>query len=249
MQDLKNHKKNHTHFKSPPKSPSIFSSVQLFQSSLSKAIAISSLLFITYTVFGETTVIAEIHTNDSLIQLKNPLYRESLALIEARDYKSAVNSLTSFLEENPSSDKAYFFRGKAFHELEALDKASADYNKAIELNPEFYKAHNNLGLIYGRIKKFNLAKKSFTKAINVNSQPKEAFNNRGVAKAATGDTNGAISDFTKSIEIDTKYLEPLLNRSFVLEMQGKLKKACNDWEKASVLGSKDAKTWHIAQCK
>ena len=70
-----------------------------------------------------------------------------------------------------------------------------------------------------------------------------------IAKAATGDTNGAISDFTKSIEIDTKYLEPLLNRSFVLEMQGKLKKACNDWEKASVLGSKDAKTWHIAQCK
>ena len=207
-----------------------------------------SLLFFSHP-FAGIGVLAETSSNNSAGQLRNPLYREGLALIEARDYKSAVDSLTLFLEENPSSEKGYHLRGKAYHELGSLDKASVDYNQAIKLNPESYKSYNNLGLIYGRIKKFDLAKKTFSKAIKVNSQPKEALNNRGVAKAATGDPSGAINDFTKSIEIDEKYLEPLLNRSFVLEMQGQLRKACNDWKTASLLGSKNAKIWHKAQCK
>ena len=249
MQNLNTHEIKNTCHKPLAKILSKSLSTALFQFTLTKAIAIFPLLFITSPLFAETFILAENYSNNSPSQLKNPLYRESLALMEARDYKSAINSLTSFLDENPSSENAYYLRGKAYQELDALDKASVDYLQAIKLNPESYKSHNNLGLIYGRIKKFDLAKKSFSKAININPQPKEALNNRGVAKAATGDPDGAISDFTKSIKIDEKYLEPLLNRSFVLEMQGKLKEACNDWKKASLLGSKNAKTWHTAQCK
>ena len=182
-------------------------------------------------------------------QAENPLYRESLALIEARDYQSAINSLTSFLNKNPSSDEAFFLRGKAYHELGKIAEASSDYKKAIELNPSSYKAYNNEGLIYGQLKKFELATKSFTKAIANNPQPKEAYNNRGVARAASGDPSGAIDDFTKSIALDNKYLEPVLNRSFVFEMQGKLNKACQDWQTAGRMGSVDAQIWHKAQCK
>ena len=182
-------------------------------------------------------------------QLRNPLYRESLALIEARDYQSAVKSLTSFLEDNPSSDEAYFLRGKAYHELGILDEATNDYTKAIELNPSAFKAHNNKGLIYGQLRRFDLATKSFTKAISINPQHKESFNNRGVAKAASGDPNGAIKDFTISIKIDNEYLAPVLNRSFVFDMQGKQKEACKDWKMASRMGSRDAQIWLKEQCK
>jgi len=192
---------------------------------------------------------AEAQTYSQSIHNKNPLYRESLALIEARDYQSAVKSLTEFLEENPQSDEAYFLRGKSHHELGTLDKASNDYNKAIEINPSSYKALNNRGLLYGQLKRFDLANKSFTKAISTNPQPKEAYNNRGVAKAASGDPSGAIDDFTKSISIDKQYLEPLLNRSFVLEMQGELNKACQDWKNAGQMGSHNAQIWHKAQCQ
>ena len=194
--------------------------------------------------------IAETQRIESINQNKNVLYRESLALFEARDYKSAIQSLTNYLEKDSSSHHAHFLRGRCYHELGILDKANADYKKAIEINPSSsYKSYNNSGLIYGELKSFELAKKSFTKAIKVNPQAKEAYNNRGVAKAASGDTNGAIRDFTKSINIDRNYLEPVLNRSFVFEMQGKLSKACSDWKKASRMGSRDATTWHKFQCK
>ena len=248
MQNLNNHNKNSTYRESSVGSISKFFAVTPLQPRLSKIITIFSLLFFSHP-FAGIGVLAETSSNNSAGQLRNPLYREGLALIEARDYKSAVDSLTLFLEENPSSDKGYHLRGKAYHEIGSLDKASVDYNQAIKLNTESYKSYNNLGLIYGRIKKFELAKKTFSKAIKINPQPKEALNNRGVAKAATGDPSGAINDFTKSIEIDEKYLEPLLNRSFVLEMQGELKRACDDWEQASLLGSKNAKIWHKSQCK
>ena len=248
MQYLKNFKEINTPLEALANKAKVFATSALSELSSGKLIAISSLLLFAYALI-EIGALAETNGNYSPSQTKNPHYREALALIEARDYKSAINSLTLFLKKHPSSVDGYYLRGKAYHELNTLDKASADYIKAIKIDPESYKSHNNLGLIYGRIKKLDLAKKSFTKAIAANPQPKEALNNRGVAKAATGDSSGAISDFTKSIEIDSKYLEPLLNRSFVLEMQGKLRKACNDWKTASLLGSKNAKIWHKSQCK
>ena len=216
---------------------------------LRERIILTSLYFFSSLFLTESAAIAENQNKNSSSQLKDPLYRESLALIEARDYKSAVESLTSFLENNPLSDEAYFLRGKANHELGTLDKASTDYTQAIKLNPSAFKAHNNKGLIYGQLNRFDLATKSFTKAISINSQHKESFNNRGVAKAASGDPNGAIKDFTMSIKIDDQYLAPVLNRSFVFEMQGKLKEACKDWKTASMIGSRDAQIWLKEQCK
>ena len=247
MQDLKNHKKWPNNHESSTIATAKGATSRRFN--LIKALLTSSLLFSAMQLSGATAVTAETQSNTSKKPTENLLYRESLAFIEAKDYKAAVNSLTKFLLENTSSSEGYFLRGKAFHELNVLDKASSDYNQSIKINPESFKSHNNLGLIYGQNKKFDLAKKSFTKAISTNPQSKEAFNNRGVARAATGDSYGAISDFTQSIQIDGQYLEPLLNRSFVYEMQGKLDKACDDWKAASLIGSRNAKIWHKAQCK
>ena len=215
----------------------------------SKVILLSSVFLITLP-FRSIEASPEIQSKESSNLKENALYRESLALVEARDFKSAIKSITSYLKENDSSPEGYFLRGKSYHELGILDKASADYKKAIELDPpSSHKAHNNNGLIYGEIKSFELAIESFTKAIKVNPRSKEAYNNRGVAKAASGDTNGAVKDFSKSINMDNTYLEPLLNRSFVYEMKGQLDKACSDWKAAGKMGSKNARIWHKYQCR
>ena len=77
------------------------------------------------------------------------------------------------MKKDTSSHHAYFLRGRSYHELGILDKANADYKKAIEINPSSsYKSYNNSGLIYGELKSFELAKKSFTKAIKVNPKQK-----------------------------------------------------------------------------
>ena len=209
-----------------------------------------SLLLATLPLLAIRGESEEIRSNKVGSQQENVLYRESLALVEAKDYQSAIKSITSYLRKNSASSEGYFLRGKSYHELGILDKASADYKKSIDLDPpSSYKAHNNNGLIHGENKSFDLAIESFTKAIKANPQSKEAYNNRGVAKAASGDTNGAVKDFSKSINIDNTYLEPILNRSFVYEMKGQLDKACSDWKTAGRMGSRDARTWHRYQCR
>ena len=248
MQSLRNCNEQHNHHRNTT-NQDIKPASAGCRSRLGKTALLALLLVFTAPALVKNQAFAETTTNLPSSQAENPLYRESLALIEARDYQSAINSLTSFLNKNPSSDEAFFLRGKAYHELGKIAEASSDYKKAIELNPLSYKAYNNEGLIYGQLKKFELATKSFTKAIANNPQPKEAYNNRGVARAASGDPSGAIDDFTKSIALDNKYLEPVLNRSFVFEMQGKLNKACQDWQTAGRMGSVDAQIWHKAQCK
>ena len=220
----------------------------LFKFRFNRSILLPSLIFFTFLSLGES-VCAQTQNKIPPHQLKDPLYREALAFIEARDYQSAIKSLVLFLEKNPSSDEGFFLRGKAYHELGILDKASGDYTKSIELNSSAFKALNNKGLIYGQLRRFDLAIKSFTTAISINPQHKESYNNRGVAKVANGDPNGAIKDFTMSIKISDSYLAPVLNRSFVFDMQGKTKEACKDWKTASHMGSRDAQIWFKEQCK
>ena len=217
------------------------------QKTLSRIATLSLTTLLLQTYLTQNSL-AEDQNHISRKYLRNPLYRESLALIAAKDYKSAIKKLSLFLDKHESSHEGHFFRGKSYHELNILDKASDDYTKAIKLNPSYDEAHNNRGLIYGQLRRFDLATNSFTKAIEINPQLKEAYNNRGVARAATGDKKNAIKDFTKSIQLDKNYIEPRLNRSFVLEMQGKLKKACEDWKIASSMGSRDAQIWHKAKC-
>ena len=176
-----------------------------------------------------------------------PLYRESLALIEAKDYKSAIKKLSLFLEKHEYRMKDTFFAASLTTNSIFWIKL-VPTTQSVKLNPSYDKAHNNRGLIYGQLRRFDLATNSFTKAIEINPQLKEAYNNRGVARAATGDKKNAIKDFTKSIELDKSYIEPRLNRSFVLEMEGELNKACEDWKIASRMGSRDAQIWLKAQC-
>ena len=121
MQDLKNYKENHTSSQAFIYKAIKFCASALSQLSISKVIAISTLMFIVYSL-TDTGVLAETNANKSPSQTKNRHYREALALIEARDYKSAVNSLTLFLDKHPSSDHGHYLRGKAFHELDLLIK-------------------------------------------------------------------------------------------------------------------------------
>jgi tetratricopeptide (TPR) repeat protein len=41
------------------------------------------------------------------------------------------------IRDNPMEPRAYFGRGRCYEELGQLDKATADYVKALELNPQF----------------------------------------------------------------------------------------------------------------
>lgn len=57
-------------------------------------------------------------------------------MINNNQAEEAILLLDEFLEQNPSSDEAFFLRGKAYNKMGDIRNAMNNYLKAMELNPD-----------------------------------------------------------------------------------------------------------------
>jgi tetratricopeptide (TPR) repeat protein len=79
---------------------------------------------------------------------------------------------------------AYYRRGNAYGKKGDLDRAIADYDKAIELDPKYVMAYNNRGIAYGKKGDFDSAIADLNKAIELDPKyvkacPSSEFLRRG----------------------------------------------------------------------
>jgi tetratricopeptide (TPR) repeat protein len=102
-----------------------------------------------------------------------------------------------------SSRDAIFYnnRGLAYKKQGELDKAIADYNKAIELDPQLAVAYYNRGKDYEDQGELDKAIADFTKAIELDPTDAVTYTNRGIAYRDQGELGKAEADFTKAKEL------------------------------------------------
>src|ERR1700693_5975196 len=65
-----------------------------------------------------------------------------------KDYDTRIKSCSEIIRGNPSDAIAYHNRGTAHQLKGTLDRAIADFDKAIELQPNYASAYNSRGLVY-----------------------------------------------------------------------------------------------------
>jgi Tfp pilus assembly protein PilF len=68
--------------------------------------------------------------------------------IEAKDFKSAVKSLTLAVQENPKDADAHTMLGYSYRKLGTLDKSMEHYQMALKIDPNHRSAHEYLGELY-----------------------------------------------------------------------------------------------------
>ena len=68
--------------------------------------------------------------------------------IEAKDFKSAVKSLTIAVQENPKDADAHTMLGYSYRKLGTLDKSMEHYQMALKIDPDHRSAHEYLGELY-----------------------------------------------------------------------------------------------------
>jgi tetratricopeptide (TPR) repeat protein len=96
-----------------------------------------------------------------------------------------------------------------------LDKATADYQKAIELEPREATYHNNYALILVREKKLDQAKEELGKAASLDpSSAGKYYYNLGAVMANTNQTDAAAEAFKKSM--DAGYVEAYYQYGLVM---------------------------------
>ena len=138
-----------------------------------------------------------------------------------------------FLEYPPISLVANVLnsRGMAWERAEDLEKARADFERAIGVNQDYASAHNNLGNIKTKQRKYAEAMADYNRAIDLNGRFVEAYFNRGIAREHLGDLAGAIEDFSRAIELDSECGDAYFRRGSAKERLGDYPGALADFDR------------------
>ena len=153
-------------------------------------------------------------------------------------WKNSLVLWNYLLEKEPDRiPTAYYNRGKALDQMNQLDSAIKDYDRAITLKPDYFQAYNNRGVNYDKKGLLDKAVEDFTKAIKLKQDYSRAYNNRGFTYGKLGLFDKAIGDFTKAVESDPTYSKAYLNRGYLYLRTGNPLSAVPDLRKACSLGN------------
>lgn len=118
-----------------------------------------------------------------------------------KDYKSAIEDLTSSQGIDPDNVDIYYLRGRAWFEKGNYQDAMEDFDKAIELKKRDSKLYVSRGLVKDRIGEHESAIEDFTLAIKYNKHSRTAYINRGIANDKLGKPIAAVGDYQRAIKV------------------------------------------------
>ena len=148
----------------------------------------------------------------------NDAFNSGLNAMQAKDYDTAVASLTKASELDPKqvavwAQLADAYVGQASKKTGAdfdatMGKGLEAYQKAIELNPTDGATHNNYALALAKAKKFDDMQKELQKAAELDpGKAGQYYYNLGAILTNSGQSDAAIEAFKKAITADPNHAE------------------------------------------
>lgn len=131
------------------------------------------------------------------------------------DYEKALIELDKAIKLAPSkplTEKIYLAKGKAYGELNLINKAIESYSFVVTLNPQSSVAYLKRGILNCNNSNYLDGIKDFSSFIDLNPNKSNGYFNRGWAKDAIHDYKGALEDFTACIQIDPEDASCFYNR-------------------------------------
>jgi tetratricopeptide (TPR) repeat protein len=161
----------------------------------------TKLLTQSYEMRKEAAQKADAEYIDAAYQLGNSLY-------EQENYAEAAARFEEVIQLKKEDADAFLMLGLSLHQASLrsknkaqLDRAIADYSKAIELNPEYADVYYNRGNAYIDKKEFDRAIADCNKAIELNPDYADAYYNRGLAYSRKKEFDRVVIDFGKAFEL------------------------------------------------
>jgi len=114
------------------------------------------------------------------------------------DWRDGFTLWNDTISKSPRKARPYNNRGVIYNMYGDIEKAIADYNKAIELEPGYYEAYSNRGAAYGEKGDLERAFPDLNKAIELKNDYAQAYYNRGVAYFFKGEYAKSWEDIHKA---------------------------------------------------
>ncbi|ACT56909.1 tetratricopeptide repeat protein [Candidatus Liberibacter asiaticus] len=176
----------------------------------------------------------------------NPRYYKvyaNRALIRYKmgDVPMAIRDYGTALKINPDYDVAYIGRGNIYRDerYSDLQKAFADFDRAIQLKTSDGRAWYGRALVYQMRGEYEKSIEDFSQAISLYSSiSPDYYNGRGISYLATKNYDSALEDFKFAINLDPKKASFWFNGGMVYEMQGSYANAVKYYKKALSVDSR-----------
>lgn len=172
--------------------------------------------------------------------------------------RQAIAEYTKAIEYEITYAEAWFYRGKAYYDLNEISQAIADYSKAITYKSDYVEAWFYRGKAHSDIKKIPQAINDYNVVIKYKPNYAEAWFYRGKAYHQGGNIDRAIADYTKAIEYNAEYPQAFGNRGFLFaklyekacfgEQLYHLDRALEDLQKAADIFKKQGNMTDYEKC-
>jgi tetratricopeptide (TPR) repeat protein len=133
---------------------------------------------------------------------------------------------------DPKSLIAVYSRGRTYLYKRDLDKALADFDKALQLDPKFVSGYVGRGDVYAEKGDHDKAFAEFNKAIEIDPKHPEAYQARGDAWMEKEEYERAIADFSIVLRLNPQDVRAHITRGEAHSEKGEYEKALADFEKA-----------------
>jgi Tfp pilus assembly protein PilF len=164
-----------------------------------------------------------------------------LTLRQIGIWKNSIDLWSYAIEKEPEKvPLAYINRASAFYRTNQLDKAIADYDRAIVLEPNNDHAYNNRGIVFVKMGQVEKAIADYDRGIALNPLNYEAYFNLGVLYGRVGLSEKAIGYFNQSITLNPDHAESYKNRGLSYFYAGQYDSALKDFNKSIELDQNSA---------
>ncbi|MFT6828102.1 MAG: tetratricopeptide (TPR) repeat protein [Roseivirga sp.] len=184
----------------------------------------------------------------TLFACNSDVSKEGDVFFNEGNYKEAVDSYTEYLATRPKDIKSLYNRGRAYEEMNRLDKAKADFLTILDLDGNNLNANLSMGSYWYNQKDFNRAIKFFDKVIEVDGRKSEAYMLRGRSYHQLGEFKDAMVNYNFAIDFDKDNEDAFLYRGALKIALGQNRSACQDFGRARALGSEEAKIALAKHC-
>lgn len=142
--------------------------------------------------------------NDSMSLIST---NEGIKYIEKRDYKKAIEWLTSALEKNPNNASAMYKKGYAYLMLGKKQDAMDMYRKVVALPGDDVITLNNKGAAYYGLGNREMSFQTYNLAIEKYPNDAIAYYDKGAIFSLEKNFGESIDNLKKSIELDASQKE------------------------------------------
>ncbi len=179
-------------------------------------------------------------------QLSGLLRAQAEEALKVKDFPLALRILNEAIMYDPDSEGNYFMTGQVYAAMEDVDKAIAQFEKALGQNPESPRTRRDLsrlyyqrGIHFVKTDKPRDAEEDFKAALKispsfraVSRELADLYNKSGIKSFNQQNFKEALEYFDKSIELEGNVAETLYNRGFTHYSLGYRQQAEADFKKA-----------------